>query len=59
MTHTLTRNIVSEFVGSGFLVAAVVGSGILGERLAAGNVAIALLAKIFWNYSRNAQYTLP
>ena len=44
MTHTLLRKIVSEFVGTGFLVAAVVGSGIMGERLAAGNVAIALLA---------------
>lgn len=44
MTHTLSRRIVSEFVGTGFLVAAVVGSGIMGERLAGGNVAIALLA---------------
>jgi glycerol uptake facilitator-like aquaporin len=44
MTHTLLRKIVSEFVGTGFLVAAVVGSGIMGERLAGGNVAIALLA---------------
>lgn len=44
MTHSLPRRIVSEFVGTGFLVAAVVGSGIMGERLAGGNVAIALLA---------------
>ena len=44
MTHILLRKIVSEFLGTGFLVAAVVGSGIMGERLAAGNVAIALLA---------------
>jgi glycerol uptake facilitator-like aquaporin len=44
MTATLSRRIVAEFVGTGFLVAAVVGSGIMGERLAAGNVAIALLA---------------
>jgi glycerol uptake facilitator-like aquaporin len=44
MTHTLPRRIVSEFVGTGFLVAAVVGSGIMGERLAGGNFAIALLA---------------
>jgi glycerol uptake facilitator-like aquaporin len=41
---TLSRRIVAEFVGSAFLVAAVVGSGIMGERLAGGNVAIALLA---------------
>src|ERR1700689_4685762 len=44
MTHTLPRRIVSELIGTGFLVAAVIGSGIMGERLAAGNVAIALLA---------------
>jgi len=44
MTHTLLRKIISEFLGTGFLVAAVVGSGIMGERLAGGNVAIALLA---------------
>jgi glycerol uptake facilitator-like aquaporin len=44
MTHALLRKIVAEFVGSGFLVAAVVGSGIMGERLAEGNGAIALLA---------------
>ena len=41
---TLSRRIVAEFVGTAFLVAAVVGSGIMGERLAGGNVAIALLA---------------
>jgi len=36
--------IVAEFLGTTFLVAAVVGSGIMGERLADGNSAIALLA---------------
>ena len=41
---TLSTRIASEFLGTSFLVAAVVGSGIMGERLAAGNVAIALLA---------------
>lgn len=44
MKATLSRRIVSEFIGTGFLVAAVVGSGIMGERLSGGNVAIALLA---------------
>jgi glycerol uptake facilitator-like aquaporin len=34
----------AEFLGTAFLVAAVVGSGIMGERLANGNAAIALLA---------------
>src|SRR5262250_2194825 len=34
----------AEFVGTAFLLMAVVGSGIMGERLSGGNVAIALLA---------------
>src|ERR1700752_2826357 len=38
------RRIVSEGVGTALLLAAVVGSGIMGERLSGGNVAIALLA---------------
>ena len=38
------RAIVAEFVGTAVLLATVVGSGIMGEQLAAGNVAIALLA---------------
>jgi glycerol uptake facilitator-like aquaporin len=38
------RPLMAEFVGTAFLLAAVVGSGIMGERLANGNVAIALLA---------------
>jgi len=37
------RAVAGEFVGTAFLLAAVVGSGIMGERLAGGNVAIALL----------------
>ena len=44
MTFNLRARIISEFVGTAFLLAAVVGSGIMGERLANGNVAIALLA---------------
>ena len=44
MKHTLARRMVAEFIGTLFLLAAVVGSGIMGERLAAGNVALALLA---------------
>src|SRR5687768_10492769 len=38
------RAIVGEGIGTGLLVAAVVGSGIMGERLAGGNMALALLA---------------
>jgi glycerol uptake facilitator-like aquaporin len=44
MTAPLLRRVVAEFVGTLFLLAAVVGSGIMGERLAAGNIAITLLA---------------
>src|ERR1700730_13999345 len=44
MTASLYRRTFAEFIGTAFLLAAVVGSGIMGERLAAGNVAIALLA---------------
>jgi len=44
MSSDITRRATAEFVGTAFLLAAVVGSGIMGERLAGGNVAIALLA---------------
>lgn len=44
MKFGLQARLTGEFLGSAFLVAAVVGSGIMGERLAGGNVAIALLA---------------
>ena len=40
----MVRRAVAEGLGTAFLLAAVVGSGIMGERLAGGNVAIALLA---------------
>lgn len=40
----ITRRATSEAVGTALLLATVVGSGIMGERLAGGNVAIALLA---------------
>jgi glycerol uptake facilitator-like aquaporin len=44
MKFNLRARLAAEFLGSAFLVAAVIGSGVMGERLAAGNVAIALLA---------------
>jgi len=44
MKISLPRRFASEFLGTAFLVAAVVGSGIMGDRLAGGNVALALLA---------------
>lgn len=44
MQSSIARRVVAEAIGTAFLVATVVGSGIMGERLADGNVAIALLA---------------
>lgn len=44
MTISNARRLTAEFVGTAFLVAAVVGSGIMAEKLANGNVALALLA---------------
>jgi glycerol uptake facilitator-like aquaporin len=41
---SLSRRLVAEFVGTALLLAAVVGSGVMGMRLAQGNDAIALLA---------------
>jgi glycerol uptake facilitator-like aquaporin len=40
----VARRAVAEAIGTAFLLAAIVGSGIMGERLAGGNVAVALLA---------------
>ena len=39
----MTKKILAEFLGTFFLLATVVGSGIMAENLAGGNVAIALL----------------
>jgi glycerol uptake facilitator-like aquaporin len=44
MRFSLARRACAEFLGSCFLLMAVVGSGIMGERLSGGNTAIALLA---------------
>jgi len=44
MKFDLVARTVAEFIGTSFLVAAVVGSGVMGEKLSGGNVAHALLA---------------
>jgi glycerol uptake facilitator-like aquaporin len=44
MKATLPARSAAEFLGTAFLVAAVVGSGIMAQRLSGGNVALALLA---------------
>jgi glycerol uptake facilitator-like aquaporin len=43
LTFPLSKRLAAECLGTGLLVATVVGSGIMGERLAGGNVALALL----------------
>jgi glycerol uptake facilitator-like aquaporin len=43
MKHSLSRRVIAEFIGTLLLLATIVGSGIMGERLAGGNVAIVLL----------------
>ena len=44
MHQPLKKRVVAEALGTFFLLAAVVGSGIMAERLASGNTALALLA---------------
>lgn len=44
MSYSLGRRFCSEFLGTSLLLAVVSGSGIMGEKLASGNVAMALLA---------------
>ncbi|MDB5859483.1 MAG: putative glycerol uptake facilitator or water-selective channel [Ramlibacter sp.] len=44
MKQGLARAVLAEFSGTAMLLCAVIGSGIMGERLAGGNAAIALLA---------------
>ncbi|MBS27458.1 MAG: aquaporin family protein [Alphaproteobacteria bacterium] len=41
--HSTSRRLAAEFIGTAFLLATVVGSGIMGETLSGGNDAIALL----------------
>ena len=40
MNHAHSRKLFAEFIGTAFLLATVVGSGIMAERLAGGNTAI-------------------
>ncbi len=40
----ISRRLVAEFLGTALLLLTVVGSGIMGEKLSSGNVAVALLA---------------
>jgi len=45
--HTITQKIFAEFLGTLLLICTVIGSGIMAERLAGGNVAVALLGNTF------------
>ena len=44
MKSDLIRRLAAEFIGTAMLLAAIVGSGIMAERLSGGSVAVALLA---------------
>jgi glycerol uptake facilitator-like aquaporin len=44
MKFNLRPRVAAEFLGTGFLLMAIVGSGIMAERLAGGNLGLALLA---------------
>jgi glycerol uptake facilitator-like aquaporin len=44
VTPVISRRLAAEALGTALLLAVVVGSGIMAERLAAGNAAVALLA---------------
>jgi len=44
MSHALPKRLTAEALGTGLLLAVVVGSGVMGEGLAGGNGAVALLA---------------
>lgn len=43
----LRKAVLAEFIGTALLLCAVIGSGIMAERLSAGNVGVALLANTF------------
>jgi glycerol uptake facilitator-like aquaporin len=43
LSHVLSEAVAVEFIATGFLLIAVVGSGIMAERLCGGNVGLALL----------------
>lgn len=44
MVPSLSQRLLAEFAGTALLLATVIGSGVMGEALSGGNVAIALLA---------------
>lgn len=44
MAHTTAQRLAAEMLGTAILVATVIGSGIMAEAMAGGNVALALLA---------------
>ncbi len=46
-TYAVFQQLLAEMIGTLLLVCCVIGSGIMGERLANGNLALALLANTF------------
>jgi len=47
MATNLSKRLLAEIIGTALLLAIVIGSGIMAERLAGGNIAVALLANTF------------
>ncbi|HTH77357.1 MAG TPA: MIP/aquaporin family protein [Ramlibacter sp.] len=46
-TPDIRKALLAEFLGTGMLLCAVIGSGIMAERLSAGNAGVALMANTF------------
>ena len=44
LPYPLAKRLTAQTIGTGLLVAAIIGSGIMAEKLSGGNVALALLA---------------
>ena len=46
MIPTMAQKLVAEAIGTGFLLATIVGAGVMAEDLAGGNIAVALLGTV-------------
>lgn len=55
MHRNMPSTLFAEFVGTAMLLCAVIGSGIMAERLSAGNDGVALLANTIATISTTAQ----
>lgn len=58
MKPNLARRLTAEALGTAILLATVIGSGIMGERLSGGNIAVALLANTLATGAIHQKYTM-